>query len=269
MKKILLLLLPLTILYTGCEKKYSDIIDVSYNEYSVTNVLAPLNFAFDQQDSSLTIAIQFTGNTDFQQVYFNAFSSDGKRINSSPVLMLDNGDIQNFGDTTAGDKIYSGKILLSSVYPNGRYRVEFFVVDLNSTAKNVAQHNFNYYNGQENFPPVISDLTAPDSLKLTDEIQLVKLSIKVWDPNGLNDIETVYFNTFLPNGNPSSGNPFLMYDNGNSIDHGDETAGDGIYSRIIQLPPSTPSGIYRFEFEARDREGEISNKIIHNLHVVN
>ncbi len=268
MKKIFLLLL-LPILFIGCEKKYTGIIDVNNNDYSVINVFVPLNVAFNQQDSSLTVSIQFNNNSQFQQVHFNLFASDGKRINSNPVVMYDNGDITNYGDSVAGDNIYSGKVLLSSVYPNGTYRVDFFVIELSSVSKNVAQHNFTFYNGQENFPPVISNLTAPDTLHLTDEIQLVRLAVKVWDPNGLNDIETVYFNTFLPNGNPSSGNPFLMYDDGNMTDNGDEIEGDGIYSRVIQLPPSTPPGIYRFEFEARDREGELSNKIIHNLHVIN
>ena len=54
-----------------------------------------------------------------------------------------------------------------------------------------------------------------------------------------------------------------MYDNGTN---GDQTSGDGIYSLIIELPPTgVTKGVYRWEFQARDHGKKLSNKIIHNI----
>jgi len=57
-----------------------------------------------------------------------------------------------------------------------------------------------------------------------------------------------------------------MFDDGNNGSDGDLIAGDGIYSIIIRLPPTgVTKGTYRWEFQARDRAGKSSNKIIHTL----
>lgn len=120
----------------------------------------------------------------------------------------------------------------------------------------------------KNVPPVISNLQAPKSLlvPITDTLKVL-LSVDVFDAEGKEDIEKVYFNTFKPDGSPSSGNPFLMYDDGNLLAHGDLTANDGTYSRIIILPPGTTKGIYRFDFQAMDKKGELSNIITHYIEV--
>lgn len=115
-----------------------------------------------------------------------------------------------------------------------------------------------------NDPPVLSDLVAPDSVSRSGEANFL-LTVKVTDPQGLDDLDKVYFNSLKPDGSSSSGNPFYMRDDG----LGDDLyANDGIYSLRVSISPQNQLGDYRFEFEAIDKLGAKSNKIIHIITVV-
>ncbi|MEJ5305597.1 MAG: choice-of-anchor X domain-containing protein [Ignavibacteria bacterium] len=118
----------------------------------------------------------------------------------------------------------------------------------------------------QNVPPIVRNLQAPSVLNLhpTDTLKII-LSIEAYDPDGREDIKSVFFNSFLPDGSPSRSNPIYLFDDGNYQANGDQQANDGIYSRIIILPPNTPKGTYRFEFQAIDKKNESSNIISHNL----
>jgi hypothetical protein len=95
------------------------------------------------------------------------------------------------------------------------------------------------------------------------------LSVSVSDNEGPDDVREVFFNSFLPPDNrPSSGNPFIMADNGNTAVNGDETANDGVYSLIIGLPSSVSTGDYTFVFEAVDNSDAHSNQITHVITVI-
>ena len=121
---------------------------------------------------------------------------------------------------------------------------------------------------RSNLPPAISDVQAPDTVTLANQDQALQLRVKATDPNGLEDIQRVIFNSFRPGGQPSSGNPFQMFDDGEQSGiSGDQVKGDGIYSLRISLPASTQIGTYRFEFRAFDRLNEGSNTIVHNITV--
>ncbi len=118
----------------------------------------------------------------------------------------------------------------------------------------------------QNVPPIIRNLQAPDTLTLhqSDTLKII-ISVEVYDPDGKDDIKNVYFNSYLPDGSPSRSNPIYLYDDGNLQMNGDYLANDGIYSRIIILPPTTPKGKYRFDFQAIDKKNETSNIISHNI----
>ncbi|GEM_PF-1041348 len=115
----------------------------------------------------------------------------------------------------------------------------------------------------QNKPPIISNLIAPDTLNLSTDTLKIIISIRAIDYDGKEDIQSVFFNSYLPDGSPSRSNPILMYDDGNLIVNGDQIANDGIYSRIIILPPNTTKGKYRFEFQAIDKKNARSNIINH------
>lgn len=118
---------------------------------------------------------------------------------------------------------------------------------------------------EENFAPVISNLTAPDTITASIP-RTILITIKVSDDNGLEDIGRVYFTTTKPDG-ISSGSKTDMFDDGKVDENGDQNAGDGIYSVIIQVTPSNAKGIYKFEFLAQDSKQALSNIISHNIEV--
>jgi|GEM_PF-385774 len=125
-----------------------------------------------------------------------------------------------------------------------------------------------------NQPPRLSDLVAPDTLTLGNQNQFLLLQVRASDPDGSPDIKRVSFSSFRPDGSPSSGNPYTMYDDGGTdviflpdVRSGDKLKGDGIYSLTIVLPPTTTPGVYRFEFEAVDRSNVPSYKLVHSIFV--
>ncbi|MBI5464165.1 MAG: hypothetical protein HY966_04340 [Ignavibacteriales bacterium] len=110
--------------------------------------------------------------------------------------------------------------------------------------------------GGKDQPPVLVSVSCPDTLRLNGTTQLLQLRATVSDPDGLTDVQKVFFNSFKPDGSPSSGNPFQMFDDGAAGGpSGDTVAGDGVFSLKVQLPSTTTPGAYRFEFQAVDRTG--------------
>jgi hypothetical protein len=133
------------------------------------------------------------------------------------------------------------------------------VIDRESTTKLAAVQQFTYDNGQANVAPVIFNaIVDPDSIVVTDTI-LIQTSVQVDDSNGLNDVEFVYFSVFNPGS--TGGAQVSLFDDGNTQQNGDLIAGDGIFSRIISVNQNNEKGTYRFQFQARDRGGLLSNTI--------
>lgn len=112
-------------------------------------------------------------------------------------------------------------------------------------------------NPAKNDGPIISDIAAPDSIQkgIPDSSFA---SVKVQDPQGLEDIEAVYYVVTKPDGT-SNGIKFPLFDDGQGYD---STAGDGIYSTAIAAPLSTSqTGNFTFSFAAMDSKGAVSNQI--------
>ncbi len=263
MKKLFLLLLITAALFTGCEKDYNNIVDNEPVDIQVTSVKPVESFYYVPGDSLVAFTVQLKSADDVRAVYFNIYSPDDKQLNTDPVFMYDNG-LAASGDEAKGDKKYSNKFPMQRTYPVGNYTVRYFVTGINGQTNQAAVQMFSYNNGQDNVAPVISNLVAPDTATIGDQKTLIFLSVDVSDSNGLSDVKSVYFNSFLPpDGRASKSNPFKMYDNGGN---GDQVAHDGTYSLIIELPPSgVTKGVYRWEFQAEDRGKLVSNKIVHNI----
>jgi hypothetical protein len=262
MKKLILLFLTL-ILFAGCEKDFDTLLDPVSNQYQVIGINSFNGFTYLPDDSLITLTISFRNSNYVSEVFADIISSDDNKINSSPVFLRDNGNSAN-GDISAGDNTYSAKFPLSQYYPNGQYRIKYFVTDSNNKTKQAAFHNFTYNNGQANAAPVISDnIIEPDTLVVIDTTAIF-ISMKATDDNGANDIESVYFTVFRPD-STTSGNRLELFDSGNLAEHGDQISGDGIFSRIIQVDQNNMKGTYRFEFQARDRGKKLSNIINHNV----
>ncbi|OGU98770.1 MAG: hypothetical protein A2315_14705 [Ignavibacteria bacterium RIFOXYB2_FULL_35_12] len=258
-------LIYIFITFWGCEKGFDSLVDQNLALYQVTGVRTIDSVRYIPNDSLVLITITFNQSTDLRSVFTDIYASDGSKLNQNSFNLLDNGKAAN-GDFVAGDNTYSNKFPLSQFYPNGTYIIKYYAEDKNNSVKQVAIQNFKYDNGQANIAPILSNLAAPDSAKLDTIKTLIFLSVDAEDQNGQNDIESVFFNSFIPPiGNPSSNNPFIMYDDGTN---GDQASGDGIYSLIVELPPPpvvVVKGTYRWEFQARDRGKKLSNKIIHSI----
>jgi hypothetical protein len=171
------------------------------------------------------------------------------------------------GDDLAGDGIYSIETttafanwkfgeyhLIVQAYDNRQKQSESIYVILPWAKKNIGQ------------APQILKVTAPDTVQLpASGDKSFTLAATVIDPDDNRDIKEVIFNTFKPDGSPSGGNPFKMYDDGTS---GDATANDFIFSLQIFITSQNSPGNYRFEFLAKDYSDLISDKMIHIITVI-
>ena len=152
----------------------------------------------------------------------------------------------------------------------------FYAVDRTGekSESRIADMNF------ANFPPVISDLTAPDSVQrpTQNEEQFLDLvTIHVRDNQTLADIKSVRVIWEKPDGTFAEDSPLQLFDNGLPVKppnfdgwqfgyRGDEVAGDGVYSITIVFDNNVaknPLGDYKLTFYAEDWAGNTSEKIEH------
>ncbi len=144
------------------------------------------------------------------------------------------------------------------------YTVTFSVTGTNDNDKKVAESNFNFNNGQDNVPPVISNLMMPDTIQTG---QTIIMTVEVADSNGLNDVESVYYEAYDPDGNRVSNSQgiyqFPMFDDGDTAGNGDVAADDGIFTVRLTFPVNAQIGTWRFQFQAKDRANALSNIINH------
>ena len=179
---------------------------------------------------------------------------------SHSLLLLDDGPP---GDQIAGDGVFSLKTDVSGMFPgSGTYALHFRAIDSGGLSSAPLVRFIQV--SRSNDPPVLSGLSAPESLSRSSG-QPILLSVRATDPQGAADIRTVAFNTTRPDGVASSGNPFAMFDDGSS---GDETAGDGVYSLTIAITAQNMTGAYRFDFYAEDLSGVRSAVLTHFINVV-
>ncbi len=165
------------------------------------------------------------------------------------------------GDKLKGDGIFTCRIKTNEIsfYGEGVYTFLFKVEDSSGNKSPFVWKNVYFYSESGNFPPSVTIVSVPDSIKAKNDTILFE--VKVSDPNGLSDIAKVYFNSYKPDGSPSSANPVYMLDDGGKtpgFNSGDKKEKDGIYSKLIIITPEVSKGNYRFEFFAVDNEGLIS-----------
>ncbi|MCX6142008.1 MAG: hypothetical protein NTZ35_02190 [Ignavibacteriales bacterium] len=194
-------------------------------------------------------------------VNYSVSSSDSLRIVSQGAL-LDDGLVP---DQSKGDGLFTAKASFQIRRVQlGKYIVEVHAQSPDGYRSNAIITPLVVF--RDNHPPTISDLVAPESIQLGNQSQVLLLTVRANDPDGLSDVVRVVFNSYKPDSSASGSNPFVMYDDGLAT-HGDEKAGDGIFSLLISLPASTQVGTYRFEFQAFDRSNEPSDIIILRLSV--
>ena len=137
---------------------------------------------------------------------------------------------------------------------SGDYTLAFEAKDASQTSSGFSERNITL----ENTAPRLFASNLPDSLMLppTGFFDTLQVKISAADPQSLADLDAVSFAVYLEGGTP--GASIEMFDNGNFDDHGDLTAGDGRYGRIIQLASTNTPGTYFFDYLALDKAGNAS-----------
>jgi len=269
LKKFIPLIFLFLLIY-GCENKFDSIIDPSLNIHEIRLLWLSAPDSLILKDSSGTVVSHVKINSPefIKAVYINIFNPLREQKNKSKIFMLDDGNLNNDGDKTAGDSIYSAILSFSKNDPNGKYNLKYFVTDKNNKDYLLAVKPFYFRNGALEYPPVIFNLTMPDTASRGEEITF---SIEVKDSNGLEDIPDggVFYQLHDPGGkliiNSHGISRFPMSDKGDENISGDKIANDGIFTQKLTFPASQPTGKWKFTFQAIDKSDSTSNILIHYL----
>lgn len=245
-------------LLLGCEKIPTGVLDIRKDGFHITELKAPAAVIYNN-DSSFTTSIRIDNPADIRDVWMDISYSGGISL-FNHVSLLDNGNHLN-ADSLKGDNVFSAKVYIGKTNLNGRYSVNYFVNVAGETTP-AAIHTFSFYNGQINYPPVISDLVMPDTVKVGESFVF---TIKVFSPAGLGDIKKVLFKFIRPDGSVSD--VFDMHDDGDIDTFGDQKAGDGLYSFKNSFSQAAQGQSRKFIFQAVSQNDSLSNIITHNIYV--
>ncbi len=267
--KNLIYIAIIAVIFAGCEKMPDGVVDPRSDllKFSLTKIDLPDTLIYGVDDSVVTIIAEIENAQNVDRAYFDILNSTGESINTANRLK-DDGDLINYHDSTAGDSKFSAFITFSNNDQSGNYYFKFYAYDLNSEYQLLGEKRLTYFNAQPKLPPVIFNLSMPDSVNRGTEF---KFSVQVSDPNGLDDIKSggVYYRLFNPSGtlivNSQGISEFPLSDSGDESSSGDVTANDGIFTQKLTFPTNQSTGKWKFEFQAVDKSDSLSNKIVHEL----
>ncbi len=220
----------------------------------IVNVSAPDTLFSGTVGQIFQVAVfDSDGVEDVLRVYFES-QKDGSASQIYEMDLFNTGNFADHGDLFADDSIHSMK--LDSTFAASKIGTYFFLY--------YAEDSFNELNlivpsphiYIENKPGVIQDTDVPDATGRPADLQLTLVAN---DPQGLVDVDSVYFLLEKPDGTfGGNGLKFDLQDNGDPF-YGDLIAGDGIYSKNISITDSNDPGIYIFHFYMRDKVGHLTS----------
>jgi hypothetical protein len=262
-------LLPLvlcSLILHGCDKIPDNLVDQKALDYQITSISAPDTVNYAAQDSVVTTSVQISNPGTVGTVWCNVSSLDGSAIVYSQVF-LNNISNAALPGSNQSVKNFSGNFIMNKNLPEGLYQIEYFVEDnVWQPPQNLTKAGSKIFSFKNIPPPVVSVNIIPNSVFIDSSFVV---SVKVTDINGLKDISQVYFRLYTPSGlvvDPGNGlGYFIMSDDGKTATDGDQTAGDGIYSAKQSFKAGSPTGAWRFEFQAKDIRNGLSIAIIQNI----
>ncbi len=231
-----------------------------------TDPIEKITFSYLQDEAEIYVAADlkdpFNGVT-LDSVHLlwygkNGFSHDAPDDTS----LYDSG---NFGDILAGDNKYSRKVGLSTLSDTntityedtGQVYLEVYAYYRNNMIYTLAD-SF----GLQNLIPNFMWVDAPDTLVLPDSgFSIIKdIRAKVYDPNGMNDIKWVGFNSrhVEPDTMLNNGNYIYLFDDGDEDLHGDVAEGDSVYTVRINFPWYAKTGLIEWGFRVQDFKDDYS-----------
>ena len=144
----------------------------------------------------------------------------------------------------------------------GFYPFSFQAFDLSGDSTDLVRRDVQVI-FEENWPPMIFNLSAPDTFDSGSAINNFLITLEVMDPQGLADVDSVHFTSLKPDSTwANNGLPIPLFDDGT---FGDVVPGDGVYSFRAIFDPTAQKGDYVWTFAAVDRSGAKSNIIVHIL----
>ncbi len=262
---------------SGCDvPSGSGVIDSQIPPTIIEASIAPTSIDFGKMSPNGAVmdvsilgyvnATDDNGLSDIVSVSYKVFTPAGKLFATG--TLADNGTLP---DLIAGDGQYNSQFILH--LPKeviGTYNIQFTTYDRMGFSSNIFNNPLKITLSTNN-PPSLSNLSAPDSVRVpstADTVNLVYMTVAVSDQQGLNDITSVILTSQRPDSSVA-GTFYLSDDGGSSIltqfglPSGDSLANDGIYSIIVPIFSTNIKNTYRdFIFTARDQSGALSNAII-------
>lgn len=263
LKKLSILLLLFVFNY--CEEIPNDTIELGKVEYVVKSISAPEVFTYSTINRYFVPTISIQNSKSVEQVWFDLIAVDGQTTVVTQIEMIAKNTIDDI--TT-----FEGSLEMDQDLLSGKYEIIIYIQDNVRTSDEnvtkVASQIFQFYSTAENFPPVISNLIMPNEI---DRGDVVSISLIVTDPNGLSDVDSVYYQAYDPDGNLVSNSQniskFPLFDNGDTENTGDVNANDGVFNALFPFPSSAQTGNWTFTFNAIDKSDSISNTISHIMNV--
>ncbi len=207
------------------------------------------------------------GVDDIIRVYFETRNSLNQPIEIFDLF--NDGDFAQSGDLFADDSLYS--IKLDSTFGAdklGLYTLHFHLEDsFNEENSTIPIHQIFV----ENKVGKVISTTIPDTIiRPISEYKELDVFAFVSDPQGLSDIDSVYFMS------QASDDSFVVDINGNIVrvilfddgSNGDLTPGDGIFSRTLRIYNNNIPDDYRFHFYMRDQLKHLSEVKIDSIAIL-
>ncbi len=234
-------------------------------------VLSNPQTSYDDRNDSIYVAVTVTLPEDItalDSIWAEMYLATGDLADSLGTDLLWTrvtlNDSAVSGDILPQDGVYARKF--DSPLPEGTggsVRFEFYVFivgDTSSTSDTLRLANLR---------PVILSVSARDTLTIppagSEFTTKDKVEAVVVDPDGLDNIKEVSFTIRNPDGSlKNDGASVSLVDNG-LAPYGDEVAGDGTYSRIIEILAGATAGAYVYQFIAKDLSGAVSDTIFHTV----
>ncbi len=176
-----------------------------------------------------------------------SFLVQGSTSGTSPVA-------QGTLSRTNGTRYEGEEEVTISAGDVGVYTVLVYAVDREGSLSNDVRGTLRIEGVGE--PPVIEFVAAPDTVQRPESgepPERVSIGAVVSDPDGLSNINVVVlWNVATPSVT------IEMFDTG---EQGDETAGDGRYTRVVEVASGNQPGENTFAFQATDRSGLASSTV--------
>lgn len=204
------------------------------------------------------------GNSDIKNVELDLLKN-GLSVLGAPLFLADDGNTQINGDIIAGDGVYSFK--LDSAFAAAK--TGDYILQLSARDKSdVLSAGLKQAIYLENKKGRILAISMPDTVTRPANILI---QIKVYEPQGLGDIQRVYCElqasdgVFIGDGQGGHLKINLFDDGDAGGSHGDGKAGDGIYSVILSVGSTNVADTYTFYFYMLDKINNLSDALTDTL----